>query len=39
IEGKIEGKIETAKAMLAKNMSIELIAELTGLTEEEIKHL
>jgi predicted transposase YdaD len=37
IEGKIEGKIEDAKNMLAKNLSLALIAEITGLSLEEIK--
>jgi predicted transposase/invertase (TIGR01784 family) len=35
--GKIEGKIEDSKNMLAKNMSLDLIAEITGLSLEEIK--
>ena len=46
-EGKAEGKAEgekkanlkIAQKMLEKKMDINLIAELTGLTEEEIKSL
>jgi predicted transposase/invertase (TIGR01784 family) len=38
-EGKAEGKIEVVKNMLAKNMSPGLIAEVTGLSIEEIKAL
>jgi len=42
-EGREEGskyeKIQIAKSMLNKNMDIILIAELTGLTQEEIKNL
>jgi len=43
IEGKIEGEklksIEIAKASLAQNISIETIALITGLSEEEIGKL
>ena len=43
VEGKAEGisqgKIEIAKNMLAKNMEIELISEITSLTEDEINSL
>lgn len=35
-KGKIVGKREDAKKMLAKNLSPELIAEITGLSTEEI---
>lgn len=35
-EGKAEGKIEVARAMKAKGLEMSLIAELTGLSEEEI---
>ena len=35
-EGMVKGKIEIAKTMLAKGMSVEMIAEITGLTAEEI---
>jgi len=38
-EGKIAGKIEDAKNMLSENMSLELIAKITGLSIEEIKTL
>jgi len=38
-EGSKESKIEIAKSMLKKNMAINLISELTGLTKEEIKKL
>lgn len=39
LEGKIEGKIEIARAMLEKKFSIEVIAEITGLSLEEIKRI
>jgi predicted transposase/invertase (TIGR01784 family) len=39
IEGKIEEKIEIAKKCLEKAMSIKDIAELTGLSKEEIEKL
>ena len=43
VEGKAEGfsqgKVEIAKNMLAKNMEIELISEITSLTEDEINSL
>jgi len=38
-EGKIEGKIEVAKASLAQNIDIKTIALITGLSEEEIEAL
>jgi len=38
-EGEIKTKIEIAKKMKAKNMPIEEIIELTGLTKEEIEKL
>ena len=38
-EGKNERNIEIAKNMLAKNMEIELISEITSLTEDEINSL
>lgn len=38
-EGKIEGKIEIVKEMLAKGLEISLIIELTGLTKEKIEAL
>ena len=37
--GRLEGIQSTAVKMLAKGMAPELIQELTGLTEEEIKKL
>ena len=38
-EGISQGKVEIAKNMLAKNMEIELISEITSLTEDEINSL
>ncbi len=38
-KGKIEGKREDAKKMLARNLSLDLIAEITGLSMEEIKSI
>ena len=38
-KGKIAGKIETAKKMLKKNFSLNDIAELTGLSIEEIQKI
>ena len=42
-EGKAQGmqqsKIEIAKKMLSKGMSLDLVLEMTGLSEEEIKTL
>jgi predicted transposase/invertase (TIGR01784 family) len=42
-EGKLEGERKTAlkhaKSMLSKDMNEELIAEITGLTPEEIRKL
>ena len=42
-EGKVQGmqqsKIEIAKKMLSKGMSLDLVLEMTGLSEEEIKTL
>jgi predicted transposase/invertase (TIGR01784 family) len=38
-EGKAEGKLEIARTMLAKNMPLELTAEITGLPVEELKKL
>ena len=37
-EGIFEGKLETAHSMLKKGLSVSLITEITGLTEEEILH-
>ena len=39
LEGKKEGKIETAQAMLARGMGIELIAEITQLSQEQLLQL
>jgi len=38
-EGKIEGKIETAKQLKNLGVSVEIIMQATGLSEEEIKKL
>jgi predicted transposase/invertase (TIGR01784 family) len=38
-EGKAGEKLEIACAMLAKDMSLELTAEITGLSIEELKNL
>ena len=38
-KGKLEGKLEIAKKCLEKNMNIDTIAELTGLSIEEIDNL
>ncbi|MEA3444530.1 MAG: PD-(D/E)XK nuclease family transposase [Bacteroidota bacterium] len=38
-EGKIEGKIETAKKGLKEGYPIEMISKMTGLTEKEINGL
>ena len=37
IKGKIEGKMETAQRMKSKGFSLADIADITGLTEEEIE--
>ena len=37
IEGKEEGKLETAKALKRKDIPIEVIAECTGLSAEQIE--
>lgn len=39
LEGAEENKIETARKMLLKGMDLELTAELTGLSEDEISKL
>lgn len=36
LEGKLEAKIETANNLLAEGLSIEFIARVTGLPEDEI---
>ena len=38
-KGELKGKIETARNLLSENMSVDLIAKVTGLTEEEIRGL
>ena len=38
-EGKTEGKLEVAKKMKSKGLSPKDIAELTGLSENEIEKL
>lgn len=38
-EAKLEGKLETARKMLSRGMDIALIADLTGLSEDEINSL
>jgi len=38
-EGYIEGKLETAKALLKKKMPVKEISDVTGLSIEEIKKL
>jgi len=38
-EGIQTNKIETAKKMLAKNVDIDFISEITGLTKEEIENI
>ena len=37
IKGKLEGKLETARNMLSKGLSHEMVQECTGLTAEEIR--
>ena len=39
VEGRMAEKKETARKLLLKNMKIEEIIEITGLTEEEIKEI
>ena len=38
-KGKAEGRLQTAKAMLAKEYTIPEIAEITGIPQKEIKKL
>jgi predicted transposase/invertase (TIGR01784 family) len=38
-KGKIEGKIDVARQALMKGMSVKDIADLTGLTKEQIERL
>lgn len=39
MKGKIEGKHEIAKRMLAEGLQIVFIARITGLSEQEIQQL
>ena len=39
MEGRLEGRLATARAMLARDMPLELISEICGLSIEEIKAL
>ena len=38
-EGRVEGKIETARTMLTKGMEVGLIAEITNLPEAQLLQL
>ena len=38
-DGRTEGKLEVARGMKAKNISIEMITEITGLTAEQVAAL
>ncbi len=38
-EGRLEGKLEIAKNMLSKNLSLTMISECTRLSKEEIEKL
>ncbi|MDD3587977.1 MAG: hypothetical protein PHQ75_12420, partial [Thermoguttaceae bacterium] len=38
-DGKVEGKAEIAVNMLREGLSIDLVAKLTGFSEEEIKDI
>jgi len=37
--GILEGKLETAKSMLAEGLSLSLVIKVTGLSESEIEQL
>ena len=39
LEGEQKGRIETAKAMLAKGMEMTLISEITNLSEAQLLEL
>ena len=39
VEGKIEGKIEIAKTMLAEGFDVSVIAKITQLSPEDIRNL
>ncbi|HPH02378.1 MAG TPA: Rpn family recombination-promoting nuclease/putative transposase [Spirochaetota bacterium] len=38
-KGKIEGKIESARRMLAEGLSIDLVSKCSGLTQSEVENL
>ena len=38
-QGKLEGKLETARALLLNGLSLPLIVKITGLPKEEIEKL
>jgi len=38
-EGEIKGKMETARAALKKGLPVDIIVEITGLTEETVLKL
>lgn len=37
LKGKVEGKVEVAQTMLEKGMEVSFIAEMTGLSKEEVE--
>ena len=39
LEGKLEGKFETARAALLKGADVEFVAEITGLSLDEVQKL
>ena len=38
-KGRMEGRMETAQAMLTRGMDMRLISEVTGLSAEEVERL
>jgi predicted transposase/invertase (TIGR01784 family) len=38
-EGEAKGKAETARRMLARDMEISVVADITGLSEDEVRAL
>jgi predicted transposase/invertase (TIGR01784 family) len=38
-EGKIEGKIEVAKELIKKGISVDVIIEVTGLSKSQIEKI
>jgi flagellar biosynthesis/type III secretory pathway protein FliH len=38
-KGEVKGKIETARRMLARSMEISFVADITGLSEDEVRAL